>query len=90
MCRKYAANLLENTHAKVCCFATLLTLQQGSSPVNLLHISRKLFCKNTYGRLLLKIINQPISRQCYTQIETSQLIFRQSQWTGFHISVTLG
>ena len=46
---KYAPNLWENTHADF----IDITLQCGCSPVNLLHIFRKLFYKNTYEGLLL-------------------------------------
>ena len=42
----YAANLLVYNFIKI-------TLRYGSSPVNLLHILRKSFYKNSYGRLLL-------------------------------------
>ena len=47
MFSKYAASLQEDTHAKV-------RFRHGCSPVNLLHIFRTPFPKNTYGWLLLK------------------------------------
>ena len=55
---KYAANLQENTDVKcdfnkVFCNFTEIPLRYGYSPVNLLHIFRTSFYKNTYGRLLL-------------------------------------
>ena len=34
-----------------------ITLRRGRSPVNLLHIFRTPFTKNTYGRLLLTVGN---------------------------------
>ena len=37
------------------CNFTVITLWHGRSPVNLLHIFRIPFLKNTYGRLLLNI-----------------------------------
>ena len=51
---KYAANLHENTRAEVW-FQNFIeiTLRHGCSPVNLLHIFRILFLKNTSGQLLL-------------------------------------
>ena len=48
---KYAANFQENTHAEVQFIE--ITLRHGCSNVNLLHISRTPFCKNTSGGLLL-------------------------------------
>ena len=49
---KYAENLQENNHAEVQFIE--LALRYGCSPVNLLHIFRTPFPKNTYGRQLLK------------------------------------
>ena len=46
---KYTANLQENNHAEV-----WITLRHCYSPVNLLHIFRIPFPRNTSGRLLLK------------------------------------
>ena len=47
-----------------------ITLQHGYFPVNLLHIFRTFFPKNTPGGLLLNLIlcNQPISEQCSISI----------------------
>ena len=45
---RYAANLQENTYE--------ITLWHGCSPVNLLHIFRTSFPKDTSGRLLLPIV----------------------------------
>ena len=58
---KYVANLQENTHAEVwfqssCCSFIEITLRHGSSPVNLLHIFRIPFPRNTSGWLLLYFI----------------------------------
>ena len=54
---KYAANLQENTHAKVQFQQSYnfieIALRHGCSPVNLLHIFRTPFLKNTSGWLLL-------------------------------------
>ena len=58
---KYLANLRENIHNEVgfqeTCKATLLKSHFGmrGSPVNLLHIFKTPFPKNTYGGLLLLI-----------------------------------
>ena len=40
---------------KLLCNFIEITLRHGRSPVNLLHIFRTLFSKNTNGRLLLKL-----------------------------------
>ena len=62
---KVAANLQESTDAEKCDFnkvAKLLcnfigiTLRHGCSPVNLLHILRTCFPKNTSGGLLLNLL----------------------------------
>ena len=52
---KYAANLQENTHVEVWLQSNFIevTLQHVCSPVNLLHIFRKPFLKNTSEWLLL-------------------------------------
>ena len=42
---------------KLPCNFIEIALQPGCSPVNLLHIFRKSFLKNTSGRLLLKILS---------------------------------
>ena len=51
---KYAANLQENTHAEVRFQSNFIeiTLRHGCSPVNLLHIFRTAFLKNTNEWLL--------------------------------------
>ena len=53
---KYAANLHENTRAEVW-FQNFIeiTLRHGCSPVNLLHIFRTHFSRNTSGWLLLNV-----------------------------------
>ena len=38
-----------------------VTLRQGCSPVNLLHICRRLFPKSIFGGLLLKELNDTFS-----------------------------
>ena len=56
---KYAANLQKNTHAKALNLQSNfieIALRHGCSPVNLLHIFRTLFPKNTSGWLLLIIV----------------------------------
>ena len=50
---------------------TSITLRHGCSPVNLLHILRALFPKNTYGGLLLKRTRAMERTYCFTK----QLIF---------------
>ena len=52
---KYAANLQENAHVELRLHISLywITLRDGCSPVNLLHIFRTPFSKNTSRRLLL-------------------------------------
>ena len=52
---KYAANLQENTHDEVRLQSNFIeiALRHGCSPLNLLHIFRIAFSKNTSGRLLL-------------------------------------
>ena len=57
---KYATNIQENTHAEVQVVSIKLqsnfiepSPRYGCSPVNLLHIFRIRFLKNTSGRLLL-------------------------------------
>ena len=68
---KYPANLQENR----ICRSTMkknfieITLQHGCSPVNLLHIFRTPFPKNTSGRLLLngKFYTQLIF--CYKKLQ---------------------
>ena len=52
---KYVANLQKNTYAEVCLFIET-TLWHECSSVNLLHIFRTPFHKNTYGRLLLILV----------------------------------
>ena len=59
---KYVANLLENTCAcrnaisiKLLCNFVEITLRHGCSPVNLLHIFRTTFLRNTSGQLLLTL-----------------------------------
>ena len=59
---KHAANLQENTHAEWSAISIKLlynfieiALQNGCSPVNLLHIFRTPFVKNSPGRLLLTV-----------------------------------
>ena len=52
---KYALNLQENTHAEVR-FKQSFTLRHECPPVNLVHIFRSSFFKNSYGALLLKRI----------------------------------
>ena len=57
---KYAGNLQENTDAL--CWSVIsnfieITLRHACSPVNLLHIFRTLFLKNTSGRLLLSLLS---------------------------------
>ena len=51
-----------------------ITLRHGCSPVNLLHIFRTTFCKNTYGGLLLAIqstfTNSYSTRNTRTRSET--------------------
>ena len=54
---KYAAKLQESTHAEV--WFIEITFRHGCSPVNLLHIFRTSFLKNTPGDLLL--IWQPVN-----------------------------
>ena len=54
--RKYAANWQENTNAKVwfqCNFIEII-LRHGCSPINLLHITKTPFLKNTSEWLLMK------------------------------------
>ena len=50
---KYAANLKENAHVKVQSNFIEIALRHGCSPVNLLHLFRAPFSKNTFGGLLL-------------------------------------
>ena len=58
-----------------------ITLRHGCSPVNLLHIFRTPFLKNTSGRLLLKVIfiwsvhHRDIAFLCQTLIELDYFIF---------------
>ena len=53
---KHAANLQENTPTKLLCNIIEIALPYGCSPVNLLHIFRITFPKNTSERLLLIIL----------------------------------
>ena len=53
---KSAAELQENTHVEVPCSFIEITLCHGCSPINLLHIFRKPFPKNTSEGLLLSNI----------------------------------
>ena len=55
---KYAADLQENTPTKLLCNFIEIALPYGCSPVNLLHIFRKTFPKNTSERLLLIILRR--------------------------------
>ena len=52
---KHAANLQENTHTEVLCNFIEIAPRNGCSLVNLLHILRTPFPKNTSGWLLLKL-----------------------------------
>ena len=52
---KYAVNLQENTHAEAQCNFIEIALWHGCSPVNLLHIFRTPFLKNSSGGLLLNV-----------------------------------
>ena len=49
---------------KLICKFIEITLRRGYSPVNLLHIFRKPFLKNTSGWLLLKLVNMCIYCNC--------------------------
>ena len=53
---KYAANLQENTHADVQGNFIEIVLWHGCSSVNLLHIFRTPFPRNTFGWLLLYLL----------------------------------
>ena len=53
---KYAANLQENSHAKVQSNFIEIALGHGCSLINLLHIFRIFFPKTTSGRLLLDFL----------------------------------
>ena len=53
---KSAAELQENTHDETLCNFIEITLCHGCSPINLLHIFRKPFPKNTSEGLLLSNI----------------------------------
>ena len=44
--------------SKVACNLIEITLRHGCSPVNLLHILKTPFSKNTSGRLLLKFVHE--------------------------------
>ena len=51
---------------KLLCNFIEITFRHGCSPVNLLHIFRTPFSKNTYGRLLL-CINNAFSSKCFSK-----------------------
>ena len=44
---------------KLLCSFNEIALQHGCSPVNLLHIFRTPFTKNTFGKLFLYLLSQP-------------------------------
>ena len=75
---KYAVNLQENTQAKVW-FQTITTLLKSHfsircSPVNLLHIFRTPFPKNTSGGLLLNVLIQVLGQFFQKWVKTSNAI----------------
>ena len=84
---KYAAYLQENTHAEVRFQLKFqsnfieITLWHGCSPVNLMHIFRTPFPKNTYGRLLLiqfsSSINYLVYRSCFDTWTASSSVLRE-------------
>ena len=71
MFSKYAAHLQQNTTPK-CDFNIEITLRYGSFPVNLLHIFRTEFTKNTSGWLLLekqeKLREPDFGRYWFTEV----------------------
>ena len=68
----HVAILLETDVLSVLCNFIEITLQHGCSPVNLLHIFRTYFLKNTSRRLLLKC-------RCGVAFHLSQCITRSNQ-----------
>ena len=71
---KYAANLLENTHAEVRFHFIEISLRHGCSPVNLLHIFRTTFTKNTSWWLLLNIWTTMILKRFENQKNSQKII----------------
>ena len=76
--KKLSSNLIE------------ITLQHGRSPVNLLHIFRKPFLKNTYGRLLLNqylqswILNKILRPRFEINLNLRQLYTTNKRWQNFN------
>ena len=59
-CRKFTGEHPCQGVISISCKSSLLN-GMGCSPVNFLHIFRRLFPKNTFGGLLLKKVNEKIS-----------------------------
>ena len=57
------------TSIKLLCNFIEFTLRHGSSPVNLLHIFRRTFIKNTSGRLVLDIIYTMYTKRLVTSVQ---------------------
>ena len=57
---------------KLLCNFIEMTLWNGCSPLNLLHIFRTHFPKNTYGGLLLAIIDVWLSSRCTSELQHQQ------------------
>ena len=61
-----------------------ITLRHGSYPVNLLHISRAPFPRNTSGWLLLQfVLHKPI------ELTATQTEFRTTTSTRYHLQISL-
>ena len=60
---------------KVACNFIAITLRRGCSPVNLLHIFRAPFLKNTSRRLLLKSLSDYVHSQYQIKNELKKVFF---------------
>ena len=66
-CRKVISIKLQSNFIKI-------TLRHGCSPVNLLHIFRTLFPKNTSGRLLLHVVQHIVRQVLYSRFGENILV----------------
>ena len=81
--RKYVANLQEDTHAEVQSNFIEITLRHGCSPVNLLHIFKTPFPRNTSGWLLLFFF----STLNYANKKYQNVFFPTTWLTSFYKSI---